>query len=195
MQTVSSTIWTYVAVSISYDDNHCTTSTSIVSLCVNVCVSEHALFFVYVRVCACFRLCTRVCLCICACLCMCMCFRSWVCKLVFVCVCVTVCVSVCLKVIIISWVVFALTHFDVPVQNICRYNTGTPHSFFRNILSYSAHTHTHTHTHIYIYIYISYIQQLCEDTGCSSEDLAEATKDREDWRERVRDIHAGGATW
>ena len=40
-----------------------------------------------------------------------------------------------------------------------------------------------------------YIQQLCEDTGCSLEDLPEAMNDREKWRERVRDIHAGGTTW
>ena len=41
----------------------------------------------------------------------------------------------------------------------------------------------------------TYIQQVCEDTGCSPEDLPEATKDREKWRERVRDIRAGGTTW
>ena len=28
-----------------------------------------------------------------------------------------------------------------------------------------------------------YIQQLCEDTGCSTEDLPEAMNDREKWRE------------
>ena len=38
----------------------------------------------------------------------------------------------------------------------------------------------------------NYIQQLCEDTGCSPEDLPEAINDREEWRVRVRDIHAGG---
>ena len=36
----------------------------------------------------------------------------------------------------------------------------------------------------------TYIQQLCEDTGCSPEDLAEAMNDREKWRERIRDIPA-----
>ena len=41
----------------------------------------------------------------------------------------------------------------------------------------------------------TYIQQLCEDTGCSPEDLPEAINDREKWRERVRDIHASGTTW
>ena len=41
----------------------------------------------------------------------------------------------------------------------------------------------------------TYIQQLCEDTGCSPEDLQEAMNDREKWRERVRDIRAGGMTW
>ena len=39
------------------------------------------------------------------------------------------------------------------------------------------------------------IQQLCEDTGCSSEDLPEAMNDREKWRERIRNIHAGSTTW
>ena len=41
----------------------------------------------------------------------------------------------------------------------------------------------------------TYIQQLCEDTGCSPEDLPEAMNNREKWRERVRDIRAGGTTW
>ena len=34
----------------------------------------------------------------------------------------------------------------------------------------------------------TYIQQLCEDTGCSHEDQPEAMNDREKWWERVRDI-------
>ena len=37
-------------------------------------------------------------------------------------------------------------------------------------------------------------QQLCEDTGCSPEDLLEAMNDKEKWRERIRDIRAGGTT-
>ena len=41
----------------------------------------------------------------------------------------------------------------------------------------------------------TYIQQLCEDTECSPEDLPEAMSDREKWRERVRDIRADGTTW
>ena len=40
----------------------------------------------------------------------------------------------------------------------------------------------------------AYIQQLCEDTGYSLEDLPEAMNDREKWRERVRDICAGSTT-
>ena len=40
----------------------------------------------------------------------------------------------------------------------------------------------------------TYIQQLCEDTGCSLEDRPEAMNDREKWRERVRDIRASGIT-
>ena len=31
----------------------------------------------------------------------------------------------------------------------------------------------------------TYIQQLCEDTGCGPEDLPETMNDREKWRERV----------
>ena len=37
-------------------------------------------------------------------------------------------------------------------------------------------------------------QQLCEDTGCCPEDLPRAMNDREEWRERVRDIRATSAT-
>ena len=40
----------------------------------------------------------------------------------------------------------------------------------------------------------TYIQQLCENTGCGPEDLPEAMNDREKWRERVRDIRARGTT-
>ena len=40
----------------------------------------------------------------------------------------------------------------------------------------------------------TYIQQLCEDTGCSPEDLPDATSDREKWRNKVRDIRANGTT-
>ena len=41
----------------------------------------------------------------------------------------------------------------------------------------------------------TYIQQLCEDTGCIPEDQTEAMNYREKWRERVRDIRACGTTW
>ena len=41
----------------------------------------------------------------------------------------------------------------------------------------------------------TYIQQLCEDTGCRPEDRPEVMNDREKWRERVRDICASGTTW
>ena len=40
----------------------------------------------------------------------------------------------------------------------------------------------------------TYMQQLCEDTGCNHEDLPEAMNNREKWREGVRDIRAGGTT-
>ena len=42
---------------------------------------------------------------------------------------------------------------------------------------------------------LTYIQQLCEDTGCSPEDLPEAMNHRENWRERARDIRACCTTW
>ena len=41
----------------------------------------------------------------------------------------------------------------------------------------------------------TYIQQLCEDTGCSPEYQPGAMNDREKWREMVRDICASGTTW
>ena len=41
----------------------------------------------------------------------------------------------------------------------------------------------------------TYIQQLCEDTGCSLEEQPEAMNNREEWQERIRDIRAGGTSW
>ena len=41
----------------------------------------------------------------------------------------------------------------------------------------------------------TYIQELCEDTGCNPEDQPEVMNDMEKWREMVRDIRAGGTTW
>ena len=41
----------------------------------------------------------------------------------------------------------------------------------------------------------TYIQQLCEDTGCCPEDPPRAMNDREEWRERVRDIRAASTIW
>ena len=41
----------------------------------------------------------------------------------------------------------------------------------------------------------TYIQQLCEDTGCCLEDLPEEMNDWEKWRERVRDIRATSTAW
>ena len=41
----------------------------------------------------------------------------------------------------------------------------------------------------------TYIQQLCEDTRCCPEDLPRAMNDREEWRERVRDIRAISTIW
>ena len=41
----------------------------------------------------------------------------------------------------------------------------------------------------------TYIQQLCEDTGCGPEDRPEAMNDEETLHEKVRDIRASGTTW
>ena len=41
----------------------------------------------------------------------------------------------------------------------------------------------------------TFIQQLCDDTGCNPEDLPKAMNDRETWRERVRDIRASSTSW
>ena len=41
----------------------------------------------------------------------------------------------------------------------------------------------------------TYIQQLCVDTECGLKDLPWAMDDRDEWRERVREIHASSTTW
>ena len=41
----------------------------------------------------------------------------------------------------------------------------------------------------------TYIHQLCEDTGCSLEDLLRAMDDRDRWWERVRELHAISTWW
>ena len=43
--------------------------------------------------------------------------------------------------------------------------------------------------------YKQHKQQLSADTRCSLEDLPGPMDDRDGWRERVREIHTGGATW
>ena len=40
----------------------------------------------------------------------------------------------------------------------------------------------------------TYIQQLCEDTGFSPEDMPDAMNDKEEWRERIGDIRADRTT-
>ena len=40
----------------------------------------------------------------------------------------------------------------------------------------------------------TYIQQLCENTGCCPDDLPRAINDREEWRGRVKDIRATSTT-
>ena len=40
----------------------------------------------------------------------------------------------------------------------------------------------------------TFIQQLCDDTGCNPKNLPEAMNDREMWRERAWDIRASRTT-
>ena len=42
---------------------------------------------------------------------------------------------------------------------------------------------------------ITYLQQLCSDTGCRMEDLLRAIDDRDEWWERVMEIRASGTPW
>ena len=42
---------------------------------------------------------------------------------------------------------------------------------------------------------LTYIQQLCADTGCTPEDQPGAMDDREVWWERVRNIRVDSVTW
>ena len=41
----------------------------------------------------------------------------------------------------------------------------------------------------------TFIQQLCDDTGCNPEDQPKVMNDRETWRESVRDIRASRTWW
>ena len=41
----------------------------------------------------------------------------------------------------------------------------------------------------------TYVQQLCEDTGCGQEDMPKAMDDRDVWWGRVWEIHVRGTTW
>ena len=41
----------------------------------------------------------------------------------------------------------------------------------------------------------TYLQHLRTDTGCSLEDLPEVMEDRDEWQERVLEIHASRTTW
>ena len=41
----------------------------------------------------------------------------------------------------------------------------------------------------------TYLLQLCIDTGCSMEDLLRMMKDRDKWREKVREICVSGMWW
>ena len=41
----------------------------------------------------------------------------------------------------------------------------------------------------------TYLLKLCMDTVCSLEGLQEAMDDRDEWRERIREIHASCLTW
>ena len=63
-----------------------------------------------------------------------------------------------------------------------------------DVLSWTSHPHTHGRAKAGRPAR-TYIQQLCEDTGCCPEDLPRAMNDREKWRERVRNIRDTSTTW
>ena len=60
MQSALSRIWTRIAMSISYDDNHYTTRTS---------KKRHIYIYIYVCVCVCVCVCMSICVCVCVCVC------------------------------------------------------------------------------------------------------------------------------
>ena len=41
----------------------------------------------------------------------------------------------------------------------------------------------------------TYLQQLCTDKRCSLEDLLGAMDDKDEWQEKVREIHVHSTTW
>ena len=113
------------------------------------------------------------------------------------------------------------TYSHAHVSTYIRMYTRTHiHAYTR---THARSTNICTQIYIYIYIYIclfrdelirdvllwtpthgrakagrparTYIQQLCEDTGCCPEDLPRAMNDREEWRERFRDIRATSVIW
>ena len=118
----------------------------------------------------------------------------------------SVCVFVCLRFFSVC-VLFCLMMFCLKIQrsttffslNLKNKYLWKPIHFLK-IFTFFFHWATQKKKYIYIYIYKAgrptrtYIQQICEDTGCIPEDLPEAMNDREKWRERVRDIRASGTT-
>ena len=102
---------------------------------------------------------------------------------------------------------FELSYYDVTVQHVNHCTTGTPPSLIYGCGSTYIRTYIQTHYNTLLLWTPThgrakarrpartYIQQLCEDTGCCPEDLPRAMNDREEWRERVRDIRATSARW
>ena len=60
MQSVSARIWTHVAVSISYVDNHYTTGIPL-SLCLSLSLYIYIYIYIYVCVCVCVCVCVSAC--------------------------------------------------------------------------------------------------------------------------------------
>ena len=114
-------------------------------------------------------------------------------------------------------VLWKVQNTDITLKNIC-----IVLKIVLEIIWNPINTFKPNDLHIYIYIYVvnsiifqtffllwtpthgrakvgrparTYVQQLCEDTGCCPEDLPEAMNDREKWRKRVRDICATSKTW
>ena len=102
------------------------------------------------------------------------------------------------KVNVIVRLEFSLAYYNVTVQHVSDYATGNPHPsssvatseispFFRHLRDVLLWIPTHGRAKAGRPAR-TYIQQLCENTGCCPEHLPRAMNDREEWRERVRDI-------
>ena len=143
---------------------------------------------VFVRVCVCVYLYGFLYACICTGSCMCVFVRVCVCVYLYELAYVSICTGLCMCVFVRVCVCVSLYGFVYVC--IC---AGLCMCVFVRVCDVLLWTPTYGQAKAGRPAR-TYIQQLCEDTGCSPEDLPEAMNDREKWRERVRDIRVGGTT-